>query len=118
VSAAIGRLFHRPAGVVRVLDDDDPGVRRQMQQPKHVARRQRRHEQLFRVVPARIATERRIGRTEQGRLVRESHLVGAVIRPIVARSGAAISRPGEVRRVRVGGVWHGVECGGGGGGAL
>ena len=52
---AVRVLFHHAFGFVSIGTDLDPGLPGEIEEPKHVAVRQRRHEQFFRVDRRRIA---------------------------------------------------------------
>ena len=89
------RVFHHLAlRVVDVFGDHDSGVGAQVQNPQHVARRERAHHQFFRVVSRRVAAEEWIRRTGNWRpLPRRGYFQVAAIGLVGRGSRARIPGP-------------------------
>ena len=96
---------HGADGLVLVADDDDARGGGEVQEPEHVALRERADQQLLGVVPRRVAAERRVGRAQQGRLRADPDLVVVAVRRCSSRCRlAAGAGPGDVDGVRVEGA--------------
>src|SRR6266478_5130739 len=94
LSGAVLILRHEPDGVVRIIRDDDTGVRAQMQYPKHMTGRQRGHQQFLRIVAGGVAPEKRTGRAGDGRLfLWARHFVVTAVGLVVTGSRAKVAGP-------------------------
>ena len=108
VAAAVGLLDHAAVGVVLVSRDHDAGDRAEAEEPEHVAARQRRDQELLRVVPGRVATEGRVGRGSEHRFAFDADLVGAIVSEYGLGAATPISCPDDGRVVGV--LRHGRHC--------
>src|SRR5665648_980724 len=79
VNFAVRHDPHPPRGVVGVADHYDAVARGQVQDPKHVALRQRRHHELLGAVPARVTPEPRVRGPRQRRLALEQHVMVSAV---------------------------------------
>src|SRR5687767_9790971 len=70
-----------------------------MQEPEHMARRQRHHQQLFRVVARLVAAKRWIRRSRNDGFTRHRIFMRALVAAILARAGAGVSGPFHPDRI-------------------
>src|SRR6185312_1001217 len=100
-TATIGLLLHRAAGLVPVVEHDDPIDGAEVQVPEHVTAGKARDQQLLGVVARRIAAERGIARAGDHRLARHGDVVIPPIAPVGLRATAVVAGPGKTHGVLV-----------------
>ncbi len=93
VATAVVSLLHCSRCGIRVCGDDDAVAGRDVQVAEEMALAESRQEQLFGVPAIGVAAEGPIGRTLERMLAAGGHNQLATVRPIVARSGAAVALP-------------------------
>jgi hypothetical protein len=90
---SIRSFLHAPFGGILISGDYYSSVGAKVQIPKHVARGNRRDQQLFRIPAARIATKCRVRRAGDYWLPRAVNFMIAAIGAVIVGASASIASP-------------------------
>src|SRR5690348_8863519 len=94
LAGAIGVLDHIGSRLVRVLEDGDASVGAEMEDPEHVARRQRAEQEFLGIVSSRVASIQWIaGAGDGGALFLGGEFVAAAVGAVTGGAGAEVAGP-------------------------
>src|SRR5215469_219585 len=87
--------FHHSLGAIDIGGHDDPSFGGEVEIPELAASRERRHEQLFRVLAGAVSSKGRVGGALNGGLTIRANLIVAGTLSIARGAAAEVTGPGE-----------------------